>query len=965
MSDGARPLFRSGFGPGLGLEVWVVRVWVPHAAATTAPHQLAQRAQVKTAMSSCMMQAARLDTAAAGDRRRAGRAEATAAAAKAQLATLKANVLLAADTDWSGQALQSAGRDITATSEPYESDRSIRRARQDFKDWLTTYTNGDSAKMAQILEMTTPWMKAVGQGDGDDAPLWAVDNLTAAFRSVHHRSEGRRSHGDTAFLMSMGVGFVWNGVPRGGKSELEVAVGGSRAFWKAAILAAASFKSGESRFAYELDSAARRVYPAKLAAFVVEQILANSRPSPYECLQDPDHWGDKERAHATHWIDLTYSELLFNINVAGEKQFGNEWKLTRKKMMELMPFYIRKAKWENCVCRYHLEFKYFAAAVFHWDQTRERPSDCTCDLTADEKALRRLFCPCNADQALVGSACLSRECSECKGPAGGKWRELSNLLCPTCVALATAGKLPPIRLQKWTTLEKAKQTGNTTDVDPEYAQKEAKVVSTDFKWGVLEMGELADFVTDLIPRYLVHHVGSRQQEEDGRVLEIAQEPNKIVIKLDFAENLTLQKKNQLQSTYFDPTQVTIHGVACYVNVNALNDIESEEKERLLKEFKAADHPPIICEYVTQISDDLVHDVAFVQHAVGAVLDHYAKTAPEVKTFIFRSDGCRAQYKNRKILYLIARKWDREGIHIEWTFHVSCHGKNMCDSQGGKDKRDVRSAEAKLTAQGEPVHDINNGRDVFEYLTKVKYQPDQAGWVKTKVEVGEKKMAKSTCKLGNKGGVYRQRYEYFPAAGDNAVPSRRHVKDVSVATKDNGEGVVTAHHGFSSTADGPTTLDVRRWTCHACRHHERCCVPVPAECGNELVPGMDRITLKPVGAGGSQLSDAAHKVQMEKEGKVMARNVTADAPDDSNPVLVAFEVVGDPAQSWCLGIVTGALMMERCKDCIRTGATTFCQQAQRNVVDTDPYMGKIWCGDNMLTVERLSVTTDDRTAATLR
>ena len=60
--------------------------------------------------------------------------------------------------------------------------------------------------------------------------------------------------------------------------------------------------------------------------------------------------------------------------------------------------------------------------------------------------------------------------------------------------------------------------------------------------------------------------------------------------------------------------------------------------------------------------------------------------PCIEKVIYFSDGCAAQYKNRKNLFNLCQHKTEFGIEAEWNFFATSHGKSPCDAIGGTVKR---------------------------------------------------------------------------------------------------------------------------------------------------------------------------------------------------------------------------------------------------------------------------------------
>ena len=135
-----------------------------------------------------------------------------------------------------------------------------------------------------------------------------------------------------------------------------------------------------------------------------------------------------------------------------------------------------------------------------------------------------------------------------------------------------------------------------------------------------------------------------------------------------------------------------------------------------------------------VSECLKHDTVLV-HAFQRKLVICLKTEfiPNLKKMFYFSDGCAAQYKNRKsFANLCNHHEDFHGIAAEWHFFGTAHGKGVCDGVGGTVKR----LAAKASLQNPLSNQIMTPQQLFEwakanisaisffYVTNKEYQDEE-------------------------------------------------------------------------------------------------------------------------------------------------------------------------------------------------------------------------------------------------
>jgi len=126
--------------------------------------------------------------------------------------------------------------------------------------------------------------------------------------------------------------------------------------------------------------------------------------------------------------------------------------------------------------------------------------------------------------------------------------------------------------------------------------------------------------------------------------------------------------------------------------------------------------------------------------------------------------------------------------VVWSFFASCHGKCLCDPEGGA---------LKNTAQHAELHDGNEGmvmrtsREFYEWAVK------DSGLQTPKKKLEEK---------GGKG-IFRRFFYWVPSKGVGAVDRSR------LPTYKADKGTARLHE-FADIGR-PGTLQVRRAACHMC------------------------------------------------------------------------------------------------------------------------------------------------------
>ena len=167
--------------------------------------------------------------------------------------------------------------------------------------------------------------------------------------------------------------------------------------------------------------------------------------------------------------------------------------------------------------------------------------------------------------------------------------------------------------------------------------------------------------------------------------------NRIIIQMDFAENVTCVSTDAVQSAYWNQATVTLHPCVVYykegeqlkhtsyVYVSHLNYHNSSMVITILKALMKKDLQALISEK-------------------GIQMVHYITDSPF------------SQYHNRLMSDAVANHKDFFGIEVRWKYFESGHGKGPCDGIGGSVKRMAEQA----GKHGTPMADAD---DFFKWASE--------------------------------------------------------------------------------------------------------------------------------------------------------------------------------------------------------------------------------------------------------
>lgn len=178
-----------------------------------------------------------------------------------------------------------------------------------------------------------------------------------------------------------------------------------------------------------------------------------------------------------------------------------------------------------------------------------------------------------------------------------------------------------------------------------------------------------DFLDELLRKLsmlLMHSFVAKEQSKFLDDLKSELKEGELILICDFSENFSFVIQDEVQGFHWNSLQATIHPIIVYY-----------------KEANVLKHRSIVV-----ISECLIHNTVAVHLFQKKVIEllHDGLIDEKTKKIFYFSDGCAAQYKNKKnFINLCYHKADF-GIDAEWHFFATSHGKGPSDGLGGTVKR---------------------------------------------------------------------------------------------------------------------------------------------------------------------------------------------------------------------------------------------------------------------------------------
>lgn len=209
---------------------------------------------------------------------------------------------------------------------------------------------------------------------------------------------------------------------------------------------------------------------------------------------------------------------------------------------------------------------------------------------------------------------------------------------------------------------------------------------------VKPLEEFIEYFIEKFKKLIPHHFISKEQSNFIKNLKLTLKPNEFIVHGDFAENYSFIIQNAVQGFHWNNSQATIHPFVIYFR----------DEENTLQHLS-----------FVVISDCLKHDSIAVHLFIEKLIHFLKQKFTNISKIYYITDGAAGQYKNKFNFTNIVYHLEDFGIHCEWHFHATSHGKGPCDGIGGTVKR--QAARASLSSEYEKV--ITTPRELFDWASK--------------------------------------------------------------------------------------------------------------------------------------------------------------------------------------------------------------------------------------------------------
>ena len=167
----------------------------------------------------------------------------------------------------------------------------------------------------------------------------------------------------------------------------------------------------------------------------------------------------------------------------------------------------------------------------------------------------------------------------------------------------------------------------------------------------LSISEYINLTITKLESLVPHHYIAHSLSSYLKLRKETMEENSALILMGFAENYAFYVQDEAQGYHWTHHSRTVHPVVCY-NKNADNELQHAS----------------LC----FLSDELQHDVVMVYQIQVKTIQYLKSLMPNLKIVEYLSDGCAAEYKNRKSFFNLCKHQEDFGVE------ATSHDKSNCD-----------------------------------------------------------------------------------------------------------------------------------------------------------------------------------------------------------------------------------------------------------------------------------------------
>ncbi|XP_071122993.1 uncharacterized protein [Mytilus edulis] len=360
-----------------------------------------------------------------------------------------------------------------------------------------------------------------------------------------------------------------------------------------------------------------------------------------------------------------------------------EVKIGQRAFEKCKPYVVLPATQKDkltCCCRHHVEMKsLFKSCMQFRKKTVIGKENCSFSVYGSlHELVDATLCPQSANTQQHKMSCLNRECTECG-----------------------VDKLDflPEELDKNGAVEVSWERYEYQNVKIKGDKVVRKLVLVKKRSNACDM---FDYLKQLLEHFPSHQFRAYWQSKQMKSLINNLPVTHCVAIHDFSENYKCTEQCEIQSSYFQKQEVSIHVTILHRHaILEYDGIDSNEN-----------YPNIITEHFLVISPDQKHDHHFTHEVQKLIRDYLISISCDVSVMHEFTDGCSAQYKSRHCIGDISYGCSDLGYDkIVRNFFETSHARRPQDAAGGYIKK-----QADLSIiRGQRV--IQSARNLYDFASE--------------------------------------------------------------------------------------------------------------------------------------------------------------------------------------------------------------------------------------------------------
>ncbi|XP_071140649.1 uncharacterized protein [Mytilus edulis] len=211
-----------------------------------------------------------------------------------------------------------------------------------------------------------------------------------------------------------------------------------------------------------------------------------------------------------------------------------------------------------------------------------------------------------------------------------------------------------------------------------------------------KIGTLFKFLLELLSTFPSHQFRAAWQNQQLKAIISNLSANDCICIHDFSENFRCSAREEIQSSYFQCTEVSLHVLIIYRHAV----LEYDGKD------STTENPNIIKEHFFVVSNDDKHDHHFVHEVQIKIKEYLNSISYNVSTMHEYTDGCQCQYKSRHCMGDVSNGQQDFGYdRLIRNYFETSHAKGPRDAAGGYVKRQADLAILRRKATIQTAHDF--------------------------------------------------------------------------------------------------------------------------------------------------------------------------------------------------------------------------------------------------------------------